>query len=137
MGSLKMALVTLVIFLILDFAWIGGLMSEFYFKEMGPFTRRNGAHLTPKWISVAFVYFFIILGLVYFVYPTVQDMSALKSFLQGALFGLVLYGVHDMTNHAFIKQYSLKLAIVDIFWGAFACGFTTLFVKYLSKKLGF
>ena len=112
-------------------------MSEFYFKEMGTLVRRNGPYLAPNWISAAFVYLFITLGLVYFVYPTVQEMHALHTFLQGALFGLVLYGVYDLTNHALLNNYSLKMALVDIAWGAFACGFTTLFVKYLRRKLGF
>ena len=39
------------------------------------------------------------------------------AFWMGALFGLVAYGTYDLTNLATIKNWSLKVTIIDLIWG--------------------
>ena len=45
------------------------------------------------------------------------------------LFGLIIYGVYDMTNMALFKKWSLILSILDIFWGGILFSLTI----YLSN----
>ena len=54
--------------------------------------------------------------------------SALLSSLGwGGLFGLVVYGVYDMTNMATLERWPVRMVWVDICWGCFLCGATTAF----------
>jgi uncharacterized membrane protein len=53
------------------------------------------------------------------------------SYIQAALYGLCIYTVYDMTNYAIFSGYDLKIAIMDMIWGAL------LFVstRYLLKNV--
>lgn len=132
MELLKQALLTVGIFLSLDFVWLALLMPKFYIKELGDLARKNGDKLDPNWTAAALVYVLIPLGLLYFVIPTVQNSTFSWAFLQGALFGLVLYGVYDLTNLSTLDGYTIKLTIVDMLWGMFICGLTTALVTRLA-----
>lgn len=118
---------TLAIFLFLDFIWLGVLMPDFYLAELGDLARKSGGKLSPNWAAASIVYLLIALGLVFFVYPIVTTIP--HAFLIGALFGMVLYGVYDLTNLATLANYSVKLTLTDVLWGMFACGTTTAAVK--------
>lgn len=119
----KQYFATLVCLLILDFVWLGWLMSGYYKEEIGSIMRSQ-----PVWWSAGVVYALMALGLVYFVYPGEEVSPLWQLFLKGFLFGLVLYGVYDFTNFAVLRSYTLKIAVLDVLWGAFACGFTTSLV---------
>ena len=41
-------------------------------------------------------------------------------------FGLVGYGVYDLTNQATLKTWPLALTLVDMAWGAFLTGLAAL-----------
>ena len=51
----------------------------------------------------------------------------------GALFGLVVYRVYDMTNMAILERWQLRMVWIDICWGCFLCGSTTCFAALLSQ----
>jgi len=53
------------------------------------------------------------------------------SYTQAALYGLCIYTVYDMTNYAIFSGYDLKIAVMDMIWGAL------LFVstRYLLKNV--
>lgn len=38
------------------------------------------------------------------------------------LYGFIIYGVYNMTNHAVFEDYSLKVAAVDTIWGSLIVG---------------
>ena len=71
------------------------------------------------------VYLLLAVGIVVFVLPRVEHASLLSAFLWGAAFGLVVYGVYDLTNYATISKWPVLVTLADIGWGAFICGVTT------------
>ena len=60
----------------------------------------------------------MIIGLNFFVIPNINKDNLFNDSLKyGFLFGIVLFGVYDFTAGAVLKNWNLKLAILDILWG--------------------
>ena len=107
----------------LDGLWLGVVMSGFYRTALGPIARTAAdGSLAPLWLVAAPVYVLLALGEVVFVMPRAAGGGLLAAMGFGALFGLVVYGVYDLTNWSVLKDYGATVAIVDIAWGTFACG---------------
>lgn len=97
----KIYLLCLPFTLLLDYLWLAKLMQGFYLKELGPYARVRGTTIIPVYWAAAIVYLLLPLGIVLFALPQVDpEHLAASSLTWGALFGLVVYGVYDMTNMA-------------------------------------
>lgn len=122
MGPVRSFAVALVSILVLDGLWLGVVMSGFYRTALGPIARKaSDGSLAPLW-HVAFpVYVLLALGQIWFVTPRVAGGAAGTAALWGGLFGLIVYGVYDLTNWSVLKDYGATVALVDIAWGTFAC----------------
>jgi uncharacterized membrane protein len=73
---------------------------------------------------------------VLFALPRVDpEHLAVSSLGWGALFGLIVYGVYDMTNMATLENWPVRMVWVDICWGCFLCGVTTWFAALASQRL--
>jgi uncharacterized membrane protein len=122
--------------LLLDYIWLAKLMQGFYLSELGPYARRRGDAIVPVYWAAAIVYLLLPLGVVLFVLPLVDPAApVLTSLGWGGLFGLVIYGVYDMTNMATLERWPARMAWIDICWGIFLCGATTLFAALVSRWL--
>ncbi len=132
----KMFAIVLPIFLLLDLLWLGVVMKDFYNHELGDLARRQGAALTPRWGAAALVYFLIPAGLVLFVQPLVAGQASLwPAFAWGAVFGLVLYGVYDLTNLAVLASWTVRMTFADLAWGAVLCGTLGLVMRLAASWL--
>lgn len=94
------------IILLLDLLWL-----NFVVKESWKNNVRNvqKSELDVKVHYAIICYIFIILG----VYIFADNLY--KSFM----FGFIVYAIFNLTNLAIFKDYSLKTAIIDTFWGGF------------------
>jgi uncharacterized membrane protein len=54
----------------------------------------------------------------------VREATVPVAFAWGAGFGLIVYGVYDLTNYATLDRWPLALTLIDITWGMFICGTT-------------
>jgi uncharacterized membrane protein len=116
--TLKVYGAILPVFLAIDFFWLGIVMSKFYKDELGVLARISNGALTPVMWAAGIVYVLIPLGIVLFALPRVSAEHVVSSALfWGFLYGIVLYGVYDMTNYALVSKWSLRMSIVDILWG--------------------
>lgn len=70
--------------------------------------------------SGAVVYVFLSIILYWFI------LKDRRPVWEATLLGLATYGVYDFTNHAILKNYDLKIAIMDTLWGATLFTLTTL-----------
>ena len=119
---LKEFVIALISLIILDFVWLGLVSKKFYKKEFDKMIK------TKFNIPVAMlVYLFLAFGLAYFIILPGQSLT--ENIIRGALFGLIVYGVYDFTNYSILKNYSIKLMVVDILWGTFLLATTSLVVS--------
>ena len=133
----KLYLACLPFMLVLDYLWLGKLMQGFYLSELGPYARRRGAAIVPVYWAAALVYLLLPLGVLLFALPRVDPYNPLLSSLGwGSLFGLVVYGVYDMTNMATLERWPTRMVFLDICWGCFLCGATTCFAAFMRNRLG-
>jgi uncharacterized membrane protein len=136
MQGLKVFAVVLPIFLLIDLLWLGVVMKEFYSHELGKLASRQGTALAPRWGAAILVYLLIPGGLVLFVRPLLGVHSTtLQALGWGALFGLVLYGVYDLTNLAVIEKWTLRMTLADIVWGCVLCGTISAIMRLVDNWL--
>ena len=55
----------------------------------------------------------------------------------GLIFGLVAYGTYDLTNLATIKNWSLKVTIIDLIWGGFLTSIVSSLTIWIMSKISF
>lgn len=116
--ALKVYGAILPVFLAIDFLWLGIIMSKFYKDELGVLARLSNGALTPVVWAAGIVYVLIPLGIVLFALPRVSPEHMVSSSLfWGFVYGIVLYGVYDMTNYSLVSKWSLRMSIVDMLWG--------------------
>jgi uncharacterized membrane protein len=136
-ASWKLFLVVAPLVMLIDLVWLGLIMKHFYQAEIGELARREAGVLTPRWPAAILVYLLIPAGLVIFARPAMgPDASLAKAFFWGALYGLVVYGVYDLTNRAILDKWPLRLTIADIAWGCVLCGSGGLILRLAEKWLG-
>ncbi len=116
--TLKLFLACMVGFMILDGLWLGVVMRGFYRDQLAPIARMANGSLAPNWPAAFFVYVALAIGITVFVLPRADGPASAAT--TGALFGLVVYGVYDLTNFATLAQYPLAVVFVDMAWGAVA-----------------
>jgi len=114
MVTLIKFLVAGTVMVLLDYLWLGFVAKNFYRREMGTLL------LEHFQVLPAIIFYGIYtLGLVVFVInPAIDKSSWQHATAYGALFGLIAYATYDLTNLAVAKDFSTKVAIVDIAWGA-------------------
>ncbi len=122
--------------LALDYVWLGVFASKLYKRELGPFLRLSGNEMQPIVWAALLVYLAIPLGIVLFVLPRVAaDNPTGSSLLWGALYGIVLYTVYEMTNYALVRDWPLRLALIDICWGGLLNALGALAATWLDRWL--
>jgi uncharacterized membrane protein len=132
--SLNVFLAAIVTLAVLDFLWLGLLMRGFYRVQLRPIARISGDALAPIWPVVALVYLLLAFGIQTFVLPRADGPGA-SALLSGALFGIVVYGVYDLTNYATLNGWPPVLVVVDVLWGGVVCGLTGCAVAWADRAL--
>lgn len=114
---LKLYLMTVPVFFAIDLLWLGVLAKNFY--------QNNLTHLLSpavNWPAALLFYFIYIAGIILFaVKPGLDAQSLARAALWGALFGFFTYMTYDLTNLATLRDWPLKVVVVDIVWGTLLC----------------
>jgi uncharacterized membrane protein len=86
-------------------------------------------------MKYAFVsYILLVYGLYFFVYKHITKQNWInESIINGFIFGLIVYGVFDMTNLAIFKNYSLFTGLIDMLWGSLLMSITSFLTYYLLE----
>jgi len=128
---IKLYFSSAVVFFTLDMIWIGLVARSFYRAHIGSLLRND-----VNWPSAIIFYLIFIAGIEYFaILPSVAKGSACHAAIAGALFGLVTYATYDLTNYATMKDFPLKVALVDMAWGAFLSCMVTLAGYFLATRV--
>ena len=129
---LKLYALTVPVFFAVDIIWLGFVAKKFYRNNLGFI-------LSPdvNWSAAISFYLLYIVGIIIFaVVPALEKNSLGNALLWGSLYGFFTYATYDLTNMATIKNWPLKVVIIDILWGVFLCSMVAsisfLIAKWLS-----
>lgn len=122
--------VTIIVMFILDLIWLSQLAQPLYKEGIG--------HLmadTPKLGFAAIFYLVFVFGLLWFaVRPNITAKGVKSSFIAGAIFGFFIYASYDLTNLALLKDWPLKLSLIDMTWGTLLSGVCASVGKFVFDK---
>lgn len=131
MSFLKLYLIALPIFFVLDMVWLGVVAKNFYRSQLGGMMRAD-----VQWVPAIAFYLLFIAGLVAFVIsPAVARQSWQYALGMGALFGLVTYATYDLTNLATLKNWPITMTLVDLVWGAVLAGAISVLTYIVASKV--
>lgn len=100
-------------FTLLDAVWLSQMTPRFYRPALGDLLAAR-----PNFAAAAVFYLLYVTGvLVLAVLPAVEKGSLARALALGAFVGLMAYGTYDLTNHATLKDWPVRLSVVDIAWG--------------------
>jgi uncharacterized membrane protein len=107
-------LLTFIVFLAIDMAWLGFIAKNLYQKYLGSFLTA-----TVNWTAAFVFYIIYVIGIsVFAIYPAVNKESVIHAIVMGALFGFFTYATYDLTNLATLKSWPLPIVFIDIAWGS-------------------
>ena len=113
-----------------DAVWLTQSYARVYYPEIGQLTLPAPA----PGASLAF-YLLYLVGVIRFaVAPALKSGGVGAAIVNGAFFGLVAYGTYDLTNLATLKNWTLKISLVDMAWGSFATATASAVSTFVTSK---
>ena len=127
---LKLFLIAFPVFLLIDMLWLGLIAKNFYAQQIGVLIKEQ-----VNWLAAIIFYGLFVFGLVFFVIaPAVESASWTMALSRGSLFGLITYATYDLTNLATLKNWPLKLTIVDILWGVVLASSVSIITYFIFSS---
>ena len=119
-----------VVMMLLDFIWLN--TAKKMYQDMVVTVQKN-PFTVNLWAAVL-CYLVLYVGVVCISIPLAKITTEktpklgkhVSAVLTGALFGLVVYGVFNLTNLSIFKDYNVTVAMIDTFWGCTLGAVTTL-----------
>lgn len=117
-----------------DYVWLGIVMKNFYQQELGGLMRQGPDGFAPRVIPALLVYVLIPAGVMLFVGPRVAPSNAILSAAGwGAIFGMIVYGIYDLSNLAVLDKWSLRVTLADIVWGTVLCAASAICMTVVGR----
>jgi uncharacterized membrane protein len=110
----------------LDFIYLKLIGMSIFQQYLGHLLRKN-ILLVPGIL----VWVLIVLGSYVFVYDHALK-SITQAILYGAFYGLVLYGVYELTNYSILSVWNIKIVLVDLLWGVILNMLIALFWHFVG-----
>jgi uncharacterized membrane protein len=134
MPRFKAFLLALLQFIVFDLLWLGSVMKDFNMRQLADIGRFENGIFQMNYAAAAVTYVLMALSIPFYVLPLLKPKdSPLKIFFSGALLGLIVYGVFDMTNLAILRNYPLAFIAPDMAWGAFVFGLVALITSKFER----
>lgn len=131
MRYLAAYLVTMVVMLAIDMVWLGVIAKSLYRESIGHLMAEN-ANLT----AAAVFYLIYVFGLVFFgVAPHAAERGVANTARSAAVFGFIAYATYDLTNLATLRDWPVKLVIIDLAWGAMLSAIAAAAGKFTFDRI--
>jgi len=125
---LKLFLITMLSFFLIDMLWLGLIAQSFYKRHLGFIMAES-----PNWSAAIIFYIIFVIGmLVFVVLPGLKRGSLKSTLFHAAFFGVLTYSTYDLTNLATLENWPVVVTVVDIIWG----GVLTTLVCLISFVFG-
>jgi uncharacterized membrane protein len=110
------------VFLVIDGLWLMVIAKKLYADHLGYLMASK-----PNLPAALIFYLLFVAGLMAFVVnPALAAGSWKAALLPGLFFGLVTYATYDLTNLATIKDWPVLITAIDLAWGSFVSGLTSV-----------
>lgn len=131
MEIIKTYFIALFVFFTIDIIWLVFVAKNFYRKELGFIMSPK-----PNWFAAIIFYLIFIMGVVFFVInPAIIKDSWSYALLVGMFFGFITYSTYDLTNLATLKDWPLKITLIDMIWGTSLGGMVSVITFFITKMI--
>ena len=123
-------------FIILDFLWFTLVTGGGFLQMLRPIANAGSIGEAAKisFMAAGIVYALLSVGVIFLVKP--YDQKHIKdAALDGALYGLVVYGLYNFTNGATLEHWQIEIMAVDVIWGAFTSCLVSIMLYKVCKLL--
>lgn len=124
--------IALILYAVFDVVWFKLVAGSFFVRELGPALNIANGALVVRWTPAILVYILLALGTAAIVLPLSTSVATAAAY--GAVLGLIIYGVYDLTNLALLAHWTWKAAILDVVWGAASGAAIGALVKYAAIR---
>lgn len=104
---------TAIVFLVIDYIWLGFVMKDYFQSQL--------SHLMADEVNLtiaALFYLFYAAGVVFLcVNPALDSGDWTKALINGAILGFLAYGAYDVTNMATLRDWPITMSVIDVAWG--------------------
>ena len=129
---IKLYAIALPVFFVIDMIWLGLLAKNFYKNQIGFLMKPD-----VNWVAAILFYLLFLVGVVIFVItPAILKKDWTQALWRGALFGLITYATYDLTNLATLKNWPIKVVIVDMIWGTLLSAGVGTITYWIAVKTG-
>ena len=123
-------IVTMLVMFVLDIIWLSMLAKPMYQQGIGHLMAAQ-----PNLLFAALFYLVFVLGLMWFAVVPNRHVKSLKStFIAAAIFGFFVYASYDLTNLALLKDWPLRLSLIDVTWGTLLSGISASIGKLVFNR---
>ncbi len=120
-------LIILAVSLLIDMFWHVFIAQKLFREQIG--------HLMAEKLKIyAGLIFYLINSaaiLLFVINPSLERQNTIHTLFYGGFLGFSMYATYNFTNLALLKDWPIKLTILDLAWGTFAAAATSL----ISLKL--
>ena len=121
----------LISLVVVDMIWLLGIAKGLYQAEMGDLMASE-----PKLLAgLAFYVLYAIGVCIFVIVPAITKQSWFDAVLYGTLFGFFCYMTYDLTSLAVMRNFSTRLAVIDIAWGSLLTAILSGFTYWVGKKI--
>lgn len=131
MASLLSYIVALVVFGILDGLWLWSMSSRIYRPVLGDIL------LTDVRLAPAIPFYLAYPGglTLMAVTPAVLAGDWSMAVVTGAMLGGFAYCTYDLTNYATLRNWTLKITVIDIFYGTAVAAIASLAGFFVTRTM--
>lgn len=105
-------------FVVLDGLWLSLAAPRIYKPILGDLLTGQ-VRIAP---AIVFYLLFVLGIVILAVRPALKSGVWTEALVLGVILGAVAYGAYDLTNHATLKVWSIKITLSDMIWGSLASG---------------
>jgi len=117
--------------IVIDLIWLLGIAKNLYRNDMGSLMASE-----PKLLAGLGFYLLYALGTsIFVIIPAISKQSWIYAVQYGALFGFFCYMTYDLTNLAVIRDFPVRLALIDIAWGAAVTAISATIAYWVGARV--
>lgn len=128
---IKLYLLTVPIFFLIDMLWLGWIAADVYQEHIG--------HLLAtevNWAAALAFYLTYIVGILIFaVIPGLNKGSVAHTLTMAAAFGFFTYLTYELTNMATLPDWPFRLVVIDTLWGVILCATVASASHLIGRRL--